>query len=109
MRKILLMSLPALLLGMMLMSGCQTAGQVVSSKPLVTCPDCSRQVVTTSIKGVDFTRVVCPMCQKVWVAPESAYEHGTLAYYSPRCEELIPVSHQESVWPKAETLNQLLY
>ena len=109
MRKILMFPLAALLAGVLLMSGCQTAGQVVSSKPSATCPDCKDQVVTSSIQGINFTRVVCPTCQKVWAVPESAYDHQTMDYYCPRCEKLIPVSHQEPAWPTYVTLNELLY
>ena len=111
MRKILIFPLVALFAAVILISGCQTAGQVVSSKPLASCPSCSSQVVTSSIKGLDFTRVECPTCDKVWMLPESAYEHGTLDYYCPRCEALIPANseYQESPWPTHYTLNQLLY
>ncbi len=111
MAKIMMMSLGALLLSMILMSGCQTAGQVVSSKPLATCPDCSSQVVTSSIKGLDYTRVVCPPCQKVVVMPEGAYWHREMVYYCPRCKALVPVNadNRTPSEPEVAALNEILY
>ena len=111
MAKITMLSLAALFVSTILLSGCTTAGQVVSSKPLMTCPDCSQQVVTSSIKGLDFTRVVCPKCEKVLVMPEGAYEHRTTAYYCPDCKALTPTvpEYQVSTLPEVVTLNQLLY
>jgi ribosomal protein S27E len=93
------------------MSGCQTAGQVVSSKPLVTCPDCNDEVVTSSIKGLNFTRVVCPTCQVVRILPEGAYWHSQMVYYCPRCESLVPMNrdYRTPSEPQVATLNELLY
>jgi Zn finger protein HypA/HybF involved in hydrogenase expression len=109
--KIIALLLPAALLaGTILMSGCQTAGQVVSSKPLATCPQCMEQVVTSSIKGDDFTRVVCS-CPQVWVSHASPYSHERLAYYCPDCREVIsPYPEGEALaMPRVWMLNQLLY
>ncbi|MGO8703171.1 MAG: hypothetical protein ACLQVA_05085 [Candidatus Brocadiia bacterium] len=111
MAKLMMMSLGALLLSMILMSGCQTAGQVVSSKPLAVCPDCSSQEVTSSIKGLDYTRVVCPPCQKVVVMPEGAYWHREMVYYCPRCKALVPVNadNRTPSEPEVAALNEILY
>jgi len=111
MAKITMLSLAALLVSTILMSGCTTAGQVVSSKPLMTCANCNEQVVTSSIKGLDFTRVVCPQCEKVLVMPDGAYGHSTTAYYCADCKGLTPAipEYQESALPQVITLNELLY
>ena len=108
--KIMLLTLEVLIAGAMFMSGCQTAGQVVSSKPLATCPQCSEQVVTSSIQGDNFTRVVCP-CPEVWASPPSAYAHGWLAYYCSDCMEAIsPFPEGERVaLPRVCLLNEELY
>ena len=111
MAKIAIFSLAVLLVSTILMSGCTTPGQVVSSKPLIACPDCNQQVITSRIKGLDFTRVVCPTCHKVWTLPEGAYSDQTVAYYCPRCKELIATCPdcQKLALPPAVTLNERLY
>ena len=75
------------------------------------CPECSSQEVTSSIKGLDFTRVVCPTCQKVVVMPEGAYWHREMVYYCPRCEALVPVNsdNRNPSEPEVAALNEILY
>jgi ssDNA-binding Zn-finger/Zn-ribbon topoisomerase 1 len=111
MMKIAMLPLAVLLAGAILMGGCQSPGQVVSSKPVIACPDCSQQVVTSRIKGLDFTRVVCPTCHKVWTLPESAYSDQTIAYYCPQCKELIALCPdcQKLALPPAVTMSERLY
>ena len=84
MMKMAMLLMAALLVGSLMMTGCQSAGQVVSSKPLVTCPDCKMEVVTSRIKGLDFTRVVCPMCGKVWVPSRDPKKYPVC----PECKEI---------------------
>jgi hypothetical protein len=111
MMKTTMLLMGALLVSTLLMTGCQTPGQVVSSKPSITCPDCNDQVITSRIKGVEFTRVVCPACHKVWVPPAGAYSDDTIAYYCPQCKELIATCPdcQKLALPPAVTLNERLY
>ena len=109
--KIAILPLVVLLVGAFLLSGCQSPGTVVSSKPVINCPDCHEQVVTSRIKGLDYTRVVCPMCHKVWTLPEGAYTDQTIAYYCPHCKELIALCPdcQKLALPPAVTMSERLY
>jgi len=66
-RKNLLKSVAALsLLGtFILVSGCQTPGKVVSTETSELCPICKNETVTTPIKGLTYTKHVCPSCKTV--------------------------------------------
>ena len=48
-----------------LAGGCQTPGKVVSTNPSDLCPQCETQTVTTPIKGLTYTKHVCPMCKNI--------------------------------------------
>jgi hypothetical protein len=51
---------------LMTATGCQTPGQVVSTTNSDVCPTCQNQTVTTSIKGLKYTKHVCPQCETVY-------------------------------------------
>jgi len=45
-----------------LVGGCKSTG---GNDEMVKCPTCNRQTVTTPIKGLKYTRHVCPSCKTV--------------------------------------------
>ena len=55
----------SVLSALILISGCQTLGQVVSTEASEVCPQCETQTVTTPIKGLTYTKHVCPLCKTV--------------------------------------------
>ena len=55
-----------IMLFLMVVSGCQTPGQVVSTKKSEVCPTCENQTKTTPIKGLKYTTHVCPQCETVY-------------------------------------------
>ncbi len=53
--------------------GCQTSGKLVSSEESVVCPACRLETRTSAIKGLTYTKCVCPSCKQVsTVDPEFA-------------------------------------
>jgi hypothetical protein len=46
-------------------SGCQTPGKLVDTEECPTCPYCKAETRTAPIKGMTYTKVVCPECRKV--------------------------------------------
>ncbi len=55
-----------LFLGLLaLPTGCQTPGKVVSKEISTACPTCTMETKTTAIKGVTYTKCVCPSCRTV--------------------------------------------
>jgi len=52
---------------LMTATGCQTPGKVVSTKKSDVCPTCEKQTVTTPIKGMKYTKHVCPNCKTVYI------------------------------------------
>jgi hypothetical protein len=46
-------------------SGCQTPGESVKTEKCSTCPLCHHETRLAPIKGMTYTRVVCPDCRKV--------------------------------------------
>ena len=54
-----------LFITLMTITGCQTPGQVVSTEASEVCPTCENQTVTTPIKGLKYTRHICPHCKTV--------------------------------------------
>ena len=55
----------SVLSALILISGCQTPGKVVSTETSEVCPQCETQTVTTPIKGLTYTKHVCPMCKTI--------------------------------------------
>lgn len=45
--------------------GCQTPGKLVSSKECAVCPMCKTETRTAPIKGLTYTKQVCPLCHTV--------------------------------------------
>ena len=69
-------------------------------------------MVTSSIKGLDYTRVVCPQCEKVLVMPEGAYWHSDDGLLLPAtAKRLVPVNpdNRTPSEPEVAALNELLY
>jgi predicted Zn-ribbon and HTH transcriptional regulator len=64
----------------MITTGCQTPGQVVSSKKSGTCPTCKNQTVTTPIKGLKYSRHVCPDCKTVYITDPSVTNDELAGY-----------------------------
>ena len=46
-------------------SGCQTPGKLVKVEKCPTCPFCHHETRLAPIKGMTYTKVVCPDCRKV--------------------------------------------
>jgi hypothetical protein len=44
-------------------AGCRGAGEVVSAEGSATCPMCGAQTRTVPVKGVTYTKMVCPSCK----------------------------------------------
>lgn len=56
-------------------TGCQTPGQVVSTTKSEACPTCENQIVTTPIKGLKYTKHVCPSCKTTkTIDPNGVYD-----------------------------------
>ena len=66
MKSILKIAAASALLGtLVLIAGCQTPGKVVSTQTSDVCPQCEMQTVTSPIKGLTYTKHVCPTCKTV--------------------------------------------
>lgn len=63
-------------------AGCQTPGQVVSSKQSTECSACHETLVTSAIKGINFKTYTCPSCHK-------EYEVDTSGGFIPPKEVLV--------------------
>lgn len=48
-----------------LIAGCQSPGKIVSTQVSAACPQCAMQTVTTPIKGLTYTRHICPACKTI--------------------------------------------
>lgn len=59
-----------------ILTGCQTAGKLVSSEESVVCPLCKNETRTTSIKGINFKTHVCPKCKKVYKLKDDWPDYG---------------------------------
>ena len=55
----------AVLSTLILITGCQYPGKVVSTQTSDVCPQCEMQTVTSPIKGLTYTKHVCPNCKTV--------------------------------------------
>jgi phage FluMu protein Com len=49
-----------------LLVGCQTSGKLVSVTQDTKCPLCHTETRTTAVKGLDYTKHICPNCKTVW-------------------------------------------
>lgn len=52
----------ALVIGVASLTSCQTAGEK-STKTSVICPSCKTETTTTPLKGLSFTKHMCPKCR----------------------------------------------
>jgi len=97
--------------GMMLLAGCQQPGKVVKSEPTVVCPYCEKELVTSRISGINFTRFVCPGCKKEYVPPEGWYDANTVVYNCPTCAAVVATcpSCMKQALPPAVTIPMRSY
>lgn len=66
---------------LILISGCQTPGKVVSTEASEVCPECKTETVTSPIKGLTYTKHTCPLCREV-VTDDSAASSAMASYTS---------------------------
>ena len=59
------LAVASILGSLLLAGGCQTPGKVISTEECAHCPTCKTETVTTPIKGLTYTRHVCPGCKMV--------------------------------------------
>jgi hypothetical protein len=86
----------AVLCTLILIIGCQTPGKVVSTDSSAVCPQCETQTVTTPIKGLTYTKHVCPLCKNV--ETEASKTSAAMASYTSMEKETVHVcKHCESV------------
>ena len=86
----------AVLCTFILTSGCQSPGKVVSTQASTVCPQCEMQTVTSPIKGLTYTRCVCPTCKTVETDAEKV--SAALASYTSRDMKTVHVcEHCKSV------------
>lgn len=59
-------ALGVLCLGLVVIgTGCQTSGKLVSTETSSVCPTCQMETRTTSITGVTYSKCICPSCKTV--------------------------------------------
>lgn len=107
----LIVVLAIVVLAMFFVAGCQQPGQVVSTRPSIECPTCHHELITSRIKGINFTRMVCPQCGHEYVAPEGYYDEDTIVYACPDCGEVVatcPTCRKKAL-PPATTLDMRVY
>jgi len=81
---------------LILIAGCQSPGKVVSTQTSVVCPQCEMQTVTSPIKGLTYTKHVCPGCKMV--ETDEAKTSAALANYTSMNTETVHVcEHCKSV------------
>jgi len=86
----------SVLCALVLAGGCQTPGKVVSTEPSEVCPQCENQTVTTPIKGLTYTKHVCPMCKNI--ETDASKTSAALAVYTSQDIETVHVcEHCQSV------------
>jgi hypothetical protein len=66
---------------LILISGCQTPGKVVSTETSKVCPTCKTETVTTPIQGLTYKKHTCPFCKDV-VTDDSAASSAMATYTS---------------------------
>ncbi|MEA2068498.1 MAG: hypothetical protein U9P12_04795 [Verrucomicrobiota bacterium] len=71
----------AVLGALILIVGCQSPGKVVSTQTSDVCPQCEMQTVTSPIKGLTYTRHICPPTCKD-VETDTAKTSAALATYT---------------------------
>ena len=87
---IVAVALAAVLLGAVVLSGCQQPGKIVAEEKDVLCPHCKVVTETTRIKGMNFKTHICPDCKKVykevWLGSGHSVEVG---HVCPKCGALV--------------------
>ena len=82
-----------------LLTGCQTAGKVLSMRKSAVCPMCKTETVTTPIKGLTYARHVCPGCKKVSTIDPNA-PASMRDYVDPRAQTVHVCEHCKSLVTK---------
>ena len=97
MKSILKATAATVVLGtLILIVGCQSPGKVVSTQTSDVCPQCEMQTVTSPIKGLTYTRHICPTCKDV--ETDAAKTSAALAIYTSMDIETVHVcEHCKSV------------
>jgi len=54
-----------------LMSGCQTSGEVLSMESSIVCPNCMTETRSSPFKGINYKKHICPDCRTEKVMDES--------------------------------------
>ena len=86
----------AILGALTLIVGCQSPGKVVSTQTCEVCPQCEMQTVTSPVKGLTYTKHVCPGCGAV--ETDEAKTSAALANYTSMNTETVHVcEHCKSV------------
>lgn len=49
---------------LVVLSGCQTSGKLLSAQKSIVCPKCGIETRTMPIKGMTYTKAMCPNCKK---------------------------------------------
>jgi len=80
----------AVLVGAVVMTGCQTPGQLISTEESVTCPLCKLETRTSSLKGFNFKMCVCPTCKaqqkEIW---DGFYVEDALVQVCDKCQAVV--------------------
>jgi hypothetical protein len=81
---------------LILIAGCQSPGKIVSTQTSDICPQCTMQTVTTPIKGLTYTRHICPGCKTV-ETDKSKTSAALASYTSIAVETVHACKHCKSV------------
>ena len=80
----------ALGVGLLSLAGCQESGQLVATQQVEACPVCRSELRTTSVEGVNYTRLICPECRTVkdhvW---DGYYALHSEVYVCDQCEAVV--------------------
>ena len=81
----------------LLVAGCQMPGQTIAAKSSDTCPSCQQETKTLPIKGLTYTKHVCPSCEDTDIFDDYSenplYPMGTVHTCS-RCETIVEQCEQ---------------
>jgi len=80
----------------LLIAGCQSPGNVTSTESSITCPICKTETVTLPVKGLAYTRHVCPQCKTI--ETDASKTSSAMASYTSMNNETVHVcQHCKSV------------
>jgi hypothetical protein len=96
----------AVLSTLILIAGCQSPGKVVSTQTSDVCPLCEMQTVTSPIKGLTYTKHVCPNCKTV-ETDEATISAAMASYASLDIESVHVCEHCKSVVAPCPACSQM--